>query len=419
MLDAAPLAAASTIVFTSILARYAPALGLLDIPDERKRHEGNVPIVGGLAIGFAYLLASMLLLPDSLSRPVVDAGIVLLLCVGAIDDRVALKPRWRLLGQCAVALALVAFGGLQLTSFGDLFGFGEVSLSPVASVLLTIFFVVSLINGFNMLDGLDGLAGGVGAIMLIALCLAAVSVGATASLVHTLIFLAGLLGFLVFHNIRSPLRRRLIFMGEAGSTVLGFVLAWSAIDFVENPQGSIYPISIVWVFGIVVLDTSATVIRRVLQRRRPLSPARDHLHHLMLEFGMSPQKVVCLIYGAAIAMSVVGLAGFKLGIQESWLTISFVAISAVYYAGVTAAWRRVAARKNVAHIDRGTLAPPRELLQPNTSWFSQTLAAVWRVRCSDMVTSLASQDRPLNAASARPESPGSSRYCSNGNDLHL
>lgn len=366
MFDAAPLAAASTIVFTSVLARFAPALGLLDIPDERKRHEGNVPIVGGLAIGFAYLLASMLLLPEPLSRPVVDAGIVLLLCVGAIDDRVALRPRWRLLGQCAVALALVAFGGLQLTSFGDLFGYGEVSLSPVASVLFTLFFVVSLINGFNMLDGLDGLAGGVGAIMLIALCLAAVSVGATTSLVHIIIFLAGLLGFLVVHNIRSPLRRRLIFLGDAGSMVLGFVLAWSAIDFVQNPHGSIYPISIVWVFGIVVLDTVATVIRRALQRRRLLSPGRDHLHHLLLEFGMSQQKVVCLMYGATIAMSLVGLVGFKLGVQESWLTISFVGISAVYYAGVTVAWRRVAAREDAGHIDRVTSAPARELLPANT-----------------------------------------------------
>lgn len=348
MFDAAPVAAACTIVFTSVLARFAPALGLLDIPDERKRHEGNVPIVGGLAIGLAYLLASRLLLPETLSRPVVDAGIVLLLCVGAIDDRFALRPRWKLWAQFAVALALVVFGELQLTSFGNLFGFGEVSLGPVASVLFTILFVVSLINGFNMLDGLDGLAGGVGAIMLGALCFGALTVGAVMPLVHMTIFIAGLLGFLLLHNIRSPLRRRLVFMGDAGSTVLGFVLAWGAIRFTQHSPGSIYPISIVWIFGIVVLDTIATVVRRLLRRRNPLSPGRDHLHHLLLDLGVSPQRVAWLMYAAAGIIAAIGLAGWIFGVNESLLTFSFVALSAAYYVALSWAWRRVDSREEVS-----------------------------------------------------------------------
>lgn len=345
MIDAAPVAAASTIVLIGVLAKFAPALGLLDVPDERKQHEGTVPMVGGLAIGLAYLATSNLLLPHTIVKPVLDAGIALLLCVGALDDRMALRPRSRLLAQIVVALGLVVFGGLRLTSFGDLFGFGEVALSTTAGVLFTVFFVVSLINGFNMLDGLDGLAGGVGAIMLGALCIAVASVGAATPLAHIVIFLSALLGFLVIHNIRSPLRRRLVFLGDAGSMVLGFVLAWSAIRFAQHQQGSIYPISVVWIFGLVVLDTVATVARRVLHRRSPLASGRDHLHHLLLEFGLSPQRSVAVMYLATAVMAAVGLAGWALEIEESWLTASFVVLSLAYYAALSFGWRRIARRR--------------------------------------------------------------------------
>lgn len=339
MIDAVPIAATSTVVFIRILARLAPNLGLLDVPDHRKQHEGTVPLVGGLAIGLAYLMASTLVLPQPIARPVLDVGILLLLCVGAIDDRIALRPRWRLLAQGTVALGLITVGGLQITTFGDLFGFGEVTLSTTVGALFTLFFIVSLINGFNMLDGLDGLAGGVGAIMLVGLCIAAASVGAIIPLAHMIVFLAGLLGFLVLHNIRSPLRRKLIFLGDAGSMLLGFMLAWSAIRFAENPEPSIYPVSIVWVFGLVVLDTVATVVRRVFQGRNPLAPGRDHLHHLLLGLGYSPQKVVWMMYGGTAATAAVGLAGWGLEVPEAWLTFSFIALSGVYYFAVAHAWR--------------------------------------------------------------------------------
>jgi UDP-GlcNAc:undecaprenyl-phosphate/decaprenyl-phosphate GlcNAc-1-phosphate transferase len=348
MISAAPVAAAtSTLVITAVLVRLAPAMGLLDLPDHRKQHEGAVPLVGGLAIGLAYVITSILLLPEPLMIPVVYAGILLLLIIGAIDDRIPLKPRARLIAQTAVTLVLVLFGGTQLTSFGDLFGFGEITLSATTGVLFTVFFIVSLINGFNMLDGLDGLAGGVGVIILSALCAVAVTLNITSFFAHMVILLGALISFLVVHNIQSPLRFRLVFLGDAGSMVLGFLLAWSAIKISEHPGGSVYPITFVWIFGLVVLDTISTVIRRMVQRRRPLSPGTDHLHHLLLQSGLSVRQTVWVMHSTSAIMAAAGVAGWAFGLAEFWLTISFIVLSAGYYAGVAAGWRRVALRASM------------------------------------------------------------------------
>lgn len=323
-------------------------MGLLDLPDHRKQHEGAVPLVGGLAIGLAYVITSIFLLPKSLMIPVVYAGILLLLTVGAIDDRIPLKPRARLIAQTAVTLVLVLFGSTQLTSFGDLFGYGEITLSTTTGVLFTVFFIVSLINGFNMLDGLDGLAGGVGVIILSALCAVAVTLDVASLFAHMAILLGALISFLAFHNIRSPLRFRLVFLGDAGSMVLGFMLAWSAIRISEHPSGSVYPITFVWIFGLVVLDTITTVIRRVVQGRRPLSPGTDHLHHLLMQSGLSVQQTVFMMHATSAIMAAVGVAGWVFGLAEFWLTISFFVLSVGYYAGVATGWRRVALRARMA-----------------------------------------------------------------------
>lgn len=346
------LAGAAGAMITAVLIRVmsvvAPRIGLVDLPNQRKTHEGAVPLVGGIALCSAYLLVALLVLPEYSAFLPVAAGIGLLMIGGLLDDLFELSPQVRLLLQGLAALAAVAGAGLQLGSLGDLAGTGSVELSAAAGFLFAMFCVVSLVNGLNMLDGLDGLAGGISAIMFGGFLVAAASMGLASSAAHLVVFLSCLLAFLLLHNARSPLRRRLVFMGDAGSMVLGFLVACTAIYLAEQPgSGSMYPITAVWIAGLVVLDTIATVIRRALQRRSPLSPGRDHLHHLLLELGLNPTQVVVIMYAATAAMTVAGLAGWFLAVPEYVLTAAFVVISALYYAGVSLGWRRVNRRRHV------------------------------------------------------------------------
>lgn len=353
--DAELLAAgAAGMLFTLILirtmCRVAPRIGLIDRPDHRKRHAGEVPLVGGIAVGIAYLAIAFLVLPKTDVFTGFALGAALLLLVGALDDVYDLSPRVRLLAQAVAALLPVAAGGLQLTSLGNLAGSGEVLLADWVGLGFTVFCVMSLINGVNMLDGLDGLAGSVCSVALASLLLAAALAGAEGAVAHLTLLVACLAGFLLFHNLQSPWRRRLVFLGDAGSMLLGYSVAWAAIAMAENASAAIYPITAVWILGVVVLDTIATVLRRLRQRRSPLAPGRDHLHHLLLDAGLAPHKVVLVMAAGAVAMAGVGIGGWLLGVPEAWLTWSFVAVSLCYYAAVNAGWRRVARRARIVPI---------------------------------------------------------------------
>lgn len=350
-----------TALLIRLMSVIAPRIGLVDLPSPRKIHEGAVPLVGGLALCSAYLMVALVMLPGNAIFLPVAAGICLLMAGGLLDDLLELRPRVRLGLQALAAFIMIAGAGIQLHSLGDLLGMGNIELSPVAGFLFTMFCAVSVINGLNMLDGLDGLAGGVGAIMLLGFVAAAAVMGLASNVAHLSVFLSCLLVFLLLHNARSPLRRRLVFMGDAGSMVLGFLIAFTAIHLAEQPGGdSMYPITAVWITGLVVLDTIATVVRRALQKRNPLSPGRDHLHHLLLELGLSSSRVVAILYLATATMTAVGLAAWFLEVPELVLTAAFVVISALYYAGVSYGWRMVAQGRRVVV----EFVPPRPSAAP-------------------------------------------------------
>ena len=342
------LAGAAGLLITLFLIHaasfVAPRVGLVDLPDQRKRHSGAVPLVGGIAVSLAYIAVAVTLLPTPERFSGLAIGIGMLMMVGLLDDLMELRPRVRLLTQTAAALLLVFVGGLQVTELGDLAGNGNIVLAPQVAFLFTVFCVVSLINGVNMLDGVDGLAGGLTATSLAGFLVVAALMGSAITAAHIGLMIACIAGFLLFHNLRTPLRRKLVFLGDAGSMVLGFTLAWTAIALANQPGEPAYPMSAVWILGLVVLDTIATVIRRLLAGRSPLSAGRDHLHHLLLDAGMSPQRVVLVMVSGAAVMAAIGVGGWYLRLPEAWLTGGFVGLSLIYYTALTLGWRRVERR---------------------------------------------------------------------------
>jgi len=263
-------------------------------------------------------------------------AVTLLVITGFIDDRMDLRPRVRFVLQAIAASIMVYGADIRLDNFGNLFGFGDVTTGILAAPI-TVFAVLGVINAMNMIDGVDGLAGGVA---LIALLVFAAFVAATGQLHETLLLplLAVVAGFMVF-NLRTPWRSHAtVFMGDAGSVLLGFALAWYAVNLAQVRQ-VFTPITAIWILAVPLMDTTALMIRRVLKGRSPFAADREHLHHILQRAGFTPVQTVAIIYGMAILLAGVGVAGWWLGLPEYVMFYGFMALFGLYLYGILHAWK--------------------------------------------------------------------------------
>lgn len=307
------LALTISVLLTPWVKKLAFAIGAVDLPAEaRKIHSQPIARLGGLAIFVAFVATVLLNLP--LNRPLLGllAGITLLLVVGVLDDIHDLSP-WVKLGWQVVAAGLTLAGGIGITSITNPLG-GSIDLSagrfavdisglhfhitPIANAL-SILWMVGLINAMNFLDGLDGLASGVSIIAALVIFLVSISPGVAQPEVAMLaIILAGAtLGFLPFNSY--PAR---IFMGDGGAYFLGLTLALLAI----YSGGKLATASLV--LGFAILDGVWAVLRRVFGRRSPFKSDRGHLHHLLLEAGLSQRLAVLTLYVLSLIFGVVALS---------------------------------------------------------------------------------------------------------------
>lgn len=337
------LAVVAGFIFVSILipmlCRPAERLGLLDLPDDRKLHGEPVPMIGGIAMFIAFC-AGLLIIPDPL-RPYVSLviGMGVLLATGLVDDALDITPASKLIMQLVAATLMVSWGQVQVHSLGNLLGAGPVELGEWA-IPFTVLCTVFIINGLNMADGTDGLAGGMAVVMLISLALFGWTNGAReAYIVIALLLAAVTLGFLLF-NMRTPWRKQAsVFMGDAGSMMLGFAIAWLAIFVSQREDATVYPISIAWLLVLPVTDLVSSYFRRLLRGQSPFSADREHLHHALLRAGVSVGTIVALMLAIHIAFGLIGYMGWKLQWPEYWLAIGLGVVFVAHYALSMRAWK--------------------------------------------------------------------------------
>jgi UDP-GlcNAc:undecaprenyl-phosphate GlcNAc-1-phosphate transferase len=327
-----------TLLATPALIWAAHSYNLLDLPNERKHHQGATPLVGGLAMSFAIAVSATWYLAGTDIFWGLFVSVSIIVVVGFLDDRGGLAVGRRFLAQGIAALIMALFAGAQLASLGDLFGFGPVALGVLA-VPFTVFAVVGVANALNLSDGMDGLAGGLALIATFFLALAADFSGRERTLMALLILGGALMGFLCF-NMRLPWQRRAkVFMGDCGSLMLGFLLAWAAIRVTQAGKNPLPPAAVLWFFAIPLLDTVSLMLRRMLKGKSPFHPGRDHLHHILLRVGYTDNQVVRFIHLVAVAFSLVGYFGWRWGVPDAVLFYGFLAVFAVYFYGVQHAWK--------------------------------------------------------------------------------
>jgi UDP-GlcNAc:undecaprenyl-phosphate GlcNAc-1-phosphate transferase len=326
-----PVYAASVVAFliaAALLLALRPlakSIGLLDRPGGHKTHSGNVPVIGGIAMLGGLLLAAVLGGGLGHHGNVVLIAALFMVLIGALDDRFNLAPQFRLFAHAGAAIALVYGTNFVVPDLGDLLGLGIVELSW-ASLPFTVVACIALINAFNMLDGLDGLAGGCGLIAFAGLSAVATARGDAATAMLSASMLGASLGFLVF-NLPARFNRGVrTFMGDAGSTLLGFLLASIGLILVQPTRADISPVLILWMMPIPIFELFATTGRRLLRGRSPVRADDGHFHNHFLRAGFSVRLVFCLYVVVSVLSAWAGIAGLEAGLTEPLLFGLFVGL---------------------------------------------------------------------------------------------
>lgn len=325
-----------------VLRRFAGALGLVDHPNERKHHVGSVPLVGGLAIFIGVLVGAVIWGQFQTFGVVLLGTSCVLVLLGALDDRCDLSVRTRLLVQTAVILTVIGSTGVYIHTLGHLFGY-ELVLGWVG-IPVTVVAVIGLLNAFNMMDGIDGLAGSLALVSIAAIVLFAGRTALQGSLalmallaVAAIPYLAANLGFM----------GRKIFMGDAGSMVLGYLLAWTLIRLSQQPGSQLSPVDVLWCVALPVLDTLAVMYRRLRQGKSPFKPDRGHIHHILLGMGLGSRASLVALVALAASMAFLGSVTSSLGLGSGTNLAAFCVFSTVYTITVTRIWVRQQARRGL------------------------------------------------------------------------
>ena len=326
-------------------------IGWLDRPSGRKHHEGTVPLAGGLMIAASAFVALLVVQPEAVRAVHFWSGAAMVAVVGFIDDRYPVRARYRFFAQCVATLVFVLTGDVMLTHLDGVYGPFPLPLGAMA-VPLTIVGIVGVTNAINLVDGLDGLAAGLAAIAsgftFVAFVLIAGELpgelrgSATAAAEVAAIAVGAMLAFLLF-NQRTPWRKRAsMFLGDGGSMAIGFLVG-ALLVYASGAFGdrSLPPVTAVWFVAIPLIDTLACMLRRVLSGATPMTPDRRHLHHLLLELGLSPGRAVVLLHVVAVALALTGLAGWRLGVPQYVMLWSLVALFAVYVVASMRVWARL------------------------------------------------------------------------------
>jgi UDP-GlcNAc:undecaprenyl-phosphate/decaprenyl-phosphate GlcNAc-1-phosphate transferase len=300
------------------LRPVAVAVELVDKPGGRKTHRGDIPVVGGLAM-FIGCIFGIGLLPAS---PFVTASMLsaaaLVVLVGLLDDRFEISPVARLTAHLVAALLVLATSSdISITTLGRPFGGSLVEFSQLGGAAFTCVAIVGAINAFNMLDGMDGLAGTMAFNALLALTGLTLLAG-DQGIGNVSVVLSGAVAAFLFFNIPAKFNRRFrCFMGDAGSTLLGFLLACLCISASQGVGSKIAPTTTLWIVAIPLYELLWTTVRRILRGRSPFQPDRAHFHHKLLDAGFGVRGAFFVLICIGLGLSLAGIGIHYLEIPDS------------------------------------------------------------------------------------------------------
>ena len=307
------LAASGVIGILYVIRPYASKFGLIDEPDERKSHKGQIPLLGGPIIAFVYFFGLFFVFPELETVGLAILPLGLILAIGIWDDIKDVSPLFRLAIETIAAIMMVSIYQLSIGNIELIFGPLQGIAPSWIYQALTVFSIVLVINAFNMLDGIDGLCATLAVLALQHTALAIIIVdGALPDrITFTTIYLSGCLaGFLAFNLQRSS--RRKIFLGDSGAMFLGLIVSvLTIISFGQSGSGvsvstGNYPALALWVLAVPLIDIITIAITRILSGKNPMAPDQTHIHHRLIDAGLSRLQALTALVFVAIGYFWIG-----------------------------------------------------------------------------------------------------------------
>ncbi|HTQ63899.1 MAG TPA: MraY family glycosyltransferase [Puia sp.] len=333
-----------TITFLAIpvIINVAEMKKLFDMPDERKIHHTAITPLGGIGIFAGFVFGCLLTVnfKSSSEFQYFIAASLVIFFLGLKDDILVISPIKKFIGQVLAAFLIIYYGRIQIRSMHGFFGI--YNLPEMFSLLITYFTIIVIINSFNLIDGVDGLAGTLGLMSSLLFGIYFLNLDMPSYYILAFSLSGSLLAFLIFNF--QPAK---IFMGDTGSLLIGVVNAILAIKFIDpangNSQDTVLPMPILessaaigfTILMIPLLDTLRVFSIRIFKRRSPFSPDRNHIHHLLLDRGLSHRSITILLVSMNLILVALVYFGRSLGCTLLILSVfafffGFIAIS--YYA---------------------------------------------------------------------------------------
>jgi len=318
-----------TVGLTPLVRRLAIRLQAVDAPNHRRVNASPVPRGGGIAVAASFLAVAIATLvandrmqfvnlpftisPQELAGLFVGGAVAT--AIGFLDDYFQLRARWQLLGQVAVAVLAIG-AGITVTYLANPFGPGSIVLEGPFAAGFTMVWIIGMINSINFIDGLDGLSSGIALIAAVTLGLISLTTTISQPFIAVLCFvLAGsLLGFL-----RWNFHPATIFIGTSGVMFVGYTLAVLAV------LGTAKVAVAVLVLGVPIIDTFWIIVRRLATGSSPFTPDRGHIHHRLLDLGLSHANTVLVIYGICVLLA--ALTFVLSGTQQLYAFMGLVLLS--------------------------------------------------------------------------------------------
>ena len=300
------VAAVVALISTPVVRSLAFRIGAVDVPkDGRRMHDHPIPRMGGLAIFFGFLLSVLVFLPLSLQLRSMLLGAVVIVILGIFDDIYALSAKLKFVVQIIAALMAV-LGGNQITVLSNINVFSSEPYWELGwlSYPISVLWIVAITNAVNLIDGLDGLACGVSTISSMTLLVIALIVSEPDVAVLTAALAGACIGFLPYNL--NPAK---IFMGDTGSTFLGFVLATVSIQGLFKFYTIISFAVPFLMLALPIFDTCFAILRRVSKGQSPMAPDRGHIHHRLIDMGFSQKQAVAVLY---VISAILGLSAVVL-----------------------------------------------------------------------------------------------------------
>ncbi|MEZ5498970.1 MAG: hypothetical protein R3E77_06025 [Steroidobacteraceae bacterium] len=298
------------------LRPLAVAVDLVDNPGGRKTHKGRIPIVGGIGMYLGIATCMSLFEPQTSSVSIFLGALGILVILGLVDDRFEISPWFRLPVQILAVVLFVLPTNLFVQTLGAPFSEKIIALSGFASYATTVILMVGGINAFNMLDGIDGLAGAIAIVAMAFLAYLAFGTGMLELAGAALIIIGAIMAFLIFNVPFRFNRPWLCFMGDSGSTLLGFSVAWMSLSVSQHATGAVRPIIVLWIVALPIYEVVASTVRRIVRGVSPFRPDTFHFHHQMLRAGIGVRAIFFVAIGLSILFGLIGVSLHYLGVSD-------------------------------------------------------------------------------------------------------